>query len=222
MTGLTVGTWTCTVTDANSCTAPRPFNITQLPATLTASAGAGGTIAPTGSVPIACGGGQSFTMTPAAGNVINDVLVDAVSVGAVPGYSFTNLIADHTIAASFRAVPGAVPDRLSLGTPLSVAKNSVTPANLDLSWGDGCGAAQTDFAVYEGVIGTWYSHASRLCSTGGGFTASNLVPGAASRYYLVVPVSASKEGSYGADSAGAQIPQGTGACFPTQDTATCP
>jgi hypothetical protein len=36
VTGLTAGTWTCTVTDANSCTATRTFNITQ-PAALVAS-----------------------------------------------------------------------------------------------------------------------------------------------------------------------------------------
>ena len=32
---------------------------------------------------------------------ILDVLVDGVSVGAVSSYSFTNVTADHTIAASF-------------------------------------------------------------------------------------------------------------------------
>ncbi len=37
VTGLTVGTWTCTVTDANSCTTTRTFNITQ-PGALVASA----------------------------------------------------------------------------------------------------------------------------------------------------------------------------------------
>jgi hypothetical protein len=37
VTGLTAGTWTCTVTDANSCTATQTFNITQ-PTALVASA----------------------------------------------------------------------------------------------------------------------------------------------------------------------------------------
>ncbi|TND10219.1 MAG: hypothetical protein FD123_467 [Bacteroidetes bacterium] len=37
VTGLTAGTWTCTVTDASSCTATQTFNITQ-PAVLVASA----------------------------------------------------------------------------------------------------------------------------------------------------------------------------------------
>ncbi|MFN8712439.1 MAG: beta strand repeat-containing protein, partial [Bacteroidota bacterium] len=36
VTGLTAGTWTCTVTDANSCTATQTFNITQ-PTAITAS-----------------------------------------------------------------------------------------------------------------------------------------------------------------------------------------
>ncbi|MDP2386666.1 MAG: T9SS type A sorting domain-containing protein [Bacteroidota bacterium] len=37
VTGLTAGTWTCTVTDANSCTATQTFNVTQ-PTALVASA----------------------------------------------------------------------------------------------------------------------------------------------------------------------------------------
>ena len=69
--------------------------------TITASAGAGGSIAPSGAVPVACGTDQSFTITADACQSIADVLVDGVSVGAVASYTFTNVQADHTIAASF-------------------------------------------------------------------------------------------------------------------------
>jgi hypothetical protein len=68
---------------------------------IVASAGAGGTITPSGSVPVAAGADQSFTITPDAGAMIAGVLVDGNSVGAVPSYTFTSVMADHTIAASF-------------------------------------------------------------------------------------------------------------------------
>ena len=51
--------------------------------TITASAGAGGTISPSGAVSVPLGGSKTFTITPDAGYRIADVLVDSVSVGPV-------------------------------------------------------------------------------------------------------------------------------------------
>lgn len=118
-------------------------------------------------------------------------------------------------------VIGAVPDRLSAGTPLTVRKNGATPAHLDMGWGDSCGTDQNDFAVYEGTLGSWYSHAPLQCSTAGGFSAVNLTPAAGSRYYLIVPLSSGSEGSYGADSAGAEIPAGLSPCRAAKNTTAC-
>src|SRR5204862_299136 len=69
--------------------------------TITASAGAGGSISPSGAVPVTCGANQTFTITPNACYSIADVLVDGVSVGAVGTYTFSNVLTTHTIAASF-------------------------------------------------------------------------------------------------------------------------
>jgi hypothetical protein len=69
--------------------------------TITASAGPHGTITPNGAVIVQEGANQSFTITPDAGYGISDVLVDAVSMGAVTGYTFTNVQSSHTISASF-------------------------------------------------------------------------------------------------------------------------
>ena len=71
--------------------------------TITASAGANGSIAPTGEVVVNEGANQSFTITPDTGFHVADVLVDGISVGAVTSHTFTNVIANHTIAASFAA-----------------------------------------------------------------------------------------------------------------------
>ena len=69
--------------------------------TITASAGANGTISPAGAVTVNYGADQTFTITPSTGYHVADVLVDGVSVGAVTSYTFTNVTANHTIAASF-------------------------------------------------------------------------------------------------------------------------
>jgi len=73
--------------------------------TITASASAGGTISPTGDVTVYEHASQTFTITPNVGFAVSDVLVDGASVGAVGSYTFTNATADHTISASFHAVP---------------------------------------------------------------------------------------------------------------------
>ncbi len=71
------------------------------PLTITADAGAGGVISPAGARTVQYGASQTFTITPLEGHRIADVLVDGRSVGAVATYEFTDVKADHTIAASF-------------------------------------------------------------------------------------------------------------------------
>ena len=76
----------------------------QISYTITATAGTGGSISPSGTVTVPHGGSQAFTITPNAGYVIADVLVDGSSVGAVSSYTFTNVTSNHTIHATFRPV----------------------------------------------------------------------------------------------------------------------
>jgi hypothetical protein len=70
--------------------------------TIAASAGTGGMIDPVGNVLVEYGASQSFTITPDTGFEIDDVMVDEVSVGALPSYTFENVTADHAIVASFK------------------------------------------------------------------------------------------------------------------------
>lgn len=74
--------------------------------TIAASAGANGSISPTGSVSVNKGGNKTFTLTPASGYTVNAVTVDGASVGSVTMYTFTNVQGNHTISASFKT--GAV------------------------------------------------------------------------------------------------------------------
>jgi len=116
-------------------------------------------------------------------------------------------------------LPGAVPDGNSVpGTQLQV---SLGPGStLLLSWGSSCTATDDDYEVYEGTLGSFYSHTSKLCSTGGA-TAAIVSPAAGSTYYLVVPANGTLEGSYGVNSIGSQRPPGAAACS-SQAIATCP
>ncbi len=88
---------------------------------ITASAGAGGTIAPSGSVSIRDGADQTFTVAPNAGYAIANVVADGIPVGAVATYTFTDVRANHSITASFGPAPTAVPT--ATPTPMP----SVTP-----------------------------------------------------------------------------------------------
>lgn len=69
--------------------------------TIKASAGANGTISPNGSVSVARGKDQTFTISAINGYRIADVLVDGKSVGNVSTYTFENVKANHTIEAKF-------------------------------------------------------------------------------------------------------------------------
>lgn len=68
---------------------------------VTATAGANGTISPPGTTTVNFSTNQGYTITPAIGYHVADVLVDGVSIGAVTGYTFSNVTANHSISASF-------------------------------------------------------------------------------------------------------------------------
>lgn len=86
--------------------------------TITATAGTGGSITPSGSVAVAQGESKAFAMTPAEGFVIDDVVVDGESKGAITGYTFSDVRADHTISVTFKAAPTQpAEDNPDTGTP---------------------------------------------------------------------------------------------------------
>jgi hypothetical protein len=83
--------------------APRSVtaNFTLKTYTITATAGANGTITPSGTVTVNHGATQTFTITANTGYHVADVKVDGSSVGALTSYTFTNVTANHTINATF-------------------------------------------------------------------------------------------------------------------------
>ena len=80
--------------------------------TITASAGQGGSITPSGAVSVDKGGSQTFTIKPSDNYEIADVKVDGQSVGKKTEYIFENVTKAHTIAASFTEKAVTLPDSI--------------------------------------------------------------------------------------------------------------
>jgi len=71
------------------------------PYTIEADAGEGGSISPSGHVSTDCGSDQGFKITPEQCYHVTDVAVDGSLVASVSSYMFENVMADHSISASF-------------------------------------------------------------------------------------------------------------------------
>jgi hypothetical protein len=97
-------------TDSNQVTFRRALPVHQI----TASAGAGGVITPSGSIDVPQGGSRSFNITPQPGYRIANVRVNGSAVGSVATYTFSAVSKDHSISASFERIqsggtPGGAP-----------------------------------------------------------------------------------------------------------------
>lgn len=91
--------------------------------TITASAGAGGSIAPSGDVSVREGSDRTFNITPEKGHIILDVVVDGKSVGTVNRYKFEDIRRSHKIKAVFRAETEPTPDLSSDNPFYDVTEN---------------------------------------------------------------------------------------------------
>jgi hypothetical protein len=97
--------------------------------TITASAGSGGSISPSGAVTVNQGDSKTFIITPNIGYHIADVKIDGVSVGAVSTYTFTNITADHTISAEF-ALLDTTPPIVTILSPTEGTTVSTSTINV--------------------------------------------------------------------------------------------
>jgi hypothetical protein len=132
--GLAPGSYSLTVTDANGCTANVGATIGIRSSTITASAGANGSIAPAGAVLVACGADQSFTVTADPGHHVLDVVVDAVSQGPQSAWTFTNVQGDHTIAATFEANPPVAPLANLVAAQVRTGNTDGPTTRITLTW----------------------------------------------------------------------------------------
>ncbi|NTU72060.1 MAG: hypothetical protein HGB10_09620 [Coriobacteriia bacterium] len=169
----------------NNITADHTISASFAPVTytLTASAGANGSISPAGITPVGFGGSQSYTITANAGYQIQGVTVDGVSVGAVSSYVFSNISANHTIAATFALLP----DTAAPSAPTAAVGSDLAPDQggvIGVSWTastDNIGV--TGYKLYRGVAAGVYDSVTTL-----GAVSSTSVSGLtnATRYYFAV------------------------------------
>ena len=104
--------------------------------TIMASAGANGSIDPSGVVSVDHCASRDFIITPASGYQISDVKVDGTSVGAISSYKFIDVTANHAIEAAFSKVtiqpqpnPGGGKTPSAPPTPVSVEQLPETPSS---------------------------------------------------------------------------------------------
>ncbi|MEO0024096.1 MAG: hypothetical protein RL196_537 [Actinomycetota bacterium] len=80
-----------------------------------------GTISPTGTTAVTPGNNQTYTITPDAGWVINDIRVDGTLTSNTSSYTFSNVQAGHTIAVSF------VRGTYTINSSIDYGSGSITP-----------------------------------------------------------------------------------------------
>ena len=138
---------------------------------------------------------------------------DGLAVSPSGGYLIgDNARIRHVAPTSASTEAGMAGDELTLtAAPLGM---------ITLSWSPSCHSGDTEYTVYEGTIGSFTSHVPRTCGTGN-VTSLTFTPAAADSYYLVVPRSFAREGSYGLDSDDVERPASLSACLP-REIVTCP
>jgi len=145
--------------DAGETVLSNTITITILRATrtITASAGTGGSIDPSGAVSVYYNANQSFTIAPATGYEIEDVLVDGVSQGALGTYQFTSVTADHTIEASFKTTSTPVPV-LTFTSPSGLARLDSDEDTLTVGWSSDIDLDVGEFGIWaRSSAGAWQS-----------------------------------------------------------------
>ncbi len=83
-----------------------------------------------------------------------------------------------------------------------------------------CNPADSDYAIYEGTLGNFTSHVPVTCATAPAHS-WNFTPAPGNRYFLLVPINAVREGSYGLKAGGVERPVSASACKP-QSIVSCP
>ena len=106
-------------------------SFTLLTYTINGSAGANGSVTPSGSRSVNYGASQLYTISPNTGFQVSNVIVDNVSVGAVSTYTFSHIIANHTISATFETAVYSI--SASSGAGGSVSPTGTTTATYGTS-----------------------------------------------------------------------------------------
>jgi len=145
---------TCTLTMNANAAVTATFNSKSY--TIAATAGANGTISPSGSVAVNSGANQTFTITPSSGYKIADVKVDGTSVGTVASFLFGAVLSNHTIDATFTSSasqPGSVVAAVNSGGSSYAGKSGIQYGSDKYYQGGSIGKAFASIAgTYEDTL----------------------------------------------------------------------
>jgi len=126
----------------------------------------------------------------------------------------TGVTLDGISVSAVQSTPGA-------GRIPQLLVSKTGSGDLLLDWQPSCSPDDDDYAIFSGDLGAFDSHTSESCDTGG-TTAAVISQPVADRYYIVVPLDGTSEGSYGTDSNGVERPVGLVTCGTQDIAATCP
>jgi hypothetical protein len=195
--------------------------------TITASAGANGSISPSGAVTVNQGASQAFTIAPAAGYAVSSVTVDGTSVGVVTTYTFSNVQANHTISAAF-VVNSSTTITAAMGfynQPIAAqtgqftvafdASPSLSPTNATVSLSQGTVTAYSGMATIVRFNTTGDIDARNA----GAYTAATTIPYSANTVYhfrMAIDVSAHTYSIFVTPPGGSEITVGANYAFRTE------
>ena len=116
---------------------------------------------------------------------------------------------------------GEVPDGTQLDErPIQFRRLPGNSGEFRMMWNASCGPNDEDYAIYQGIVGDFTSHAPLTCTTGGAEVIV-MTPAAGNLYYLVVPLTVTREGSYGLDGDDDPRPASLAPCL-SQASEACP
>lgn len=146
--------------------------MTQKTFTITATAGANGTVTPAGTTTVNFGATRAYTITPSNGYVIDNVTVDGINMGAVASYTFVNVVANHTINATFRLAECELPTNMQT---INIDLTSAT-----FSWYHP--GAQSYDLQYKAINAPTFTSISNV--PGFTYNVTNLLPGTTYVWYV--------------------------------------
>jgi hypothetical protein len=133
--------------------------------TITASAGPGGSVVPSGAVPVVEGASQHFSIAPDSGNQVATLTVDGSPVTPDTTYTFTNVTADHTLDATFADVSSPT---VHVTSPVGGERWDMG-SNHTITWtandNEGVDSVNVDYSA-TGPAGPWLPVAHGLSNSG--------------------------------------------------------
>jgi hypothetical protein len=163
--------------------------------TITASAGANGTISPSGAVSVTAGASRTFTFTANSGYLVDKIILNGLPIGVLSSYTFNNVRGNYTISATFRANESNPP-----AAPTNLTANA-SGSRITLDWADNAEDDLASYTVYRRTAGGSYK------AIAAGITASAYTDKAAANgityYYAVTAVDTTDfESAYSSETAG--------------------